>query len=297
MIASARRNSSFARYRFAVLPGAAAVPAIGHAVCAISPPNTVRYAGFERKPLCAIALAVLGLHGLVAIEAFRAFESNAPESEPVALDVQLNAFTPPRAPAFSAPAHSPTLGRNAEQVAQTPPSPSAPPHLHRSTTVPVRRAPTPAATRASPTAQEPANAQPGIGDRSAAPSAPPAIPEHDADAATPSAKPSASVSDSENTAAQPITAPSFNAAYLHNPPPAYPDIAQQRSWEGAVLLKVHVLASGKPDQIEIASSSGHPPLDDAAKEAVADWSFIPAKRAAHAVDGWVQVPIEFKLGT
>jgi periplasmic protein TonB len=297
MIASARRSSSFARYRFAMLPGAPAVSVNGYAVCAMSSPNTARHAGIERKPLCAIALAVLGLHGLVAIEVFHAFDSGAPTSEPVALDVQLNAFSAPQAPALGAPARQPTPGRNPAQVARTPPSPSVLPHLHRSTAVPVRRASTLAATQPSSTAHEPANAPSGVGDGSAAPSASPIAPEHGAGTVTPNAQASASVADSGDIAAQPITAPSFNAAYLHNPPPAYPAIAQQRAWEGTVLLKVHVLASGKPDQIEIVSSSGHPPLDDAAKEAVTDWSFLPARRATQAVDGWVQVPIEFKLGT
>lgn len=157
--------------------------------------------------------------------------------------------------------------------------------------------PSPAATRASQTAHEPANLPSSIAALSAAPPASQTAPEHDASDATPSARPSESRSESETAAAQTASAPSFNAAYLHNPPPAYPAIAQRRAWEGAVLLKVHVLANGKPDHIEVVSSSGYPPLDEAAQEAVNGWRFIPAKRAAQAVDGWVQVPIEFKLGT
>ncbi|MGV2289389.1 energy transducer TonB [Trinickia sp. YCB016] len=163
---------------------------------------------------------------------------------------------------------------------------------------PIRRAPSPAATRASQAAQASANPPSSIAALSPAPPSSQTAPEHDASAATPSAKRSENESESsESVAAQTASAPSFNAAYLHNPPPAYPEIAQRRAWEGAVLLKVHVLANGKPDHIEVVSSSGHPPLDEAAQEAVNGWRFIPAKRAAQAVDGWVQVPIEFKLGT
>jgi protein TonB len=37
-------------------------------------------------------------------------------------------------------------------------------------------------------------------------------------------------------------------------------------------------------------------LDDAALAAVQNWRFVPAKRGSVAVEGWVNVPIEFKLG-
>ena len=41
----------------------------------------------------------------------------------------------------------------------------------------------------------------------------------------------------------PVTPASANAAYLKNPAPEYPSLAQRRGWEGTVLLRVHVLAS------------------------------------------------------
>ncbi|TKC87342.1 energy transducer TonB [Trinickia terrae] len=175
-----------------------------------------------------------------------------------------------------------------------PPSASMPPHLRYPMAAPVRHAAEPTATQTSQAPLASASAGSNSAERSNAPAVPQAAP---ANGPGSNAKPSAGVSGSEDTAPQTASPPSFNAAYLHNPPPAYPAMAQQRSWEGTVLLKVHVLASGKPDQIEVASSSGHAPLDDAAKEAVSGWRFMPAKRAAQAVDGWVQVPVEFKLGT
>ncbi|MFM0735384.1 energy transducer TonB [Paraburkholderia sediminicola] len=92
------------------------------------------------------------------------------------------------------------------------------------------------------------------------------------------------------------TAPIGNAAYLHNPAPDYPPIAQDQGWEGRVLLRVHVLPNGKPDSVDIRISSGRKMLDDAAVAAVRRWSFVPAKRGEEAVDGWVNVPIDFKLG-
>jgi protein TonB len=90
------------------------------------------------------------------------------------------------------------------------------------------------------------------------------------------------------------TAPVFDAAYLHNPAPEYPPMALRRGWEGTVLLNVHVLASGSAREVTVIASSGHEPLDDAARQAVADWRFVPAHRAGQAVDAWVHVPVVFK---
>lgn len=92
-----------------------------------------------------------------------------------------------------------------------------------------------------------------------------------------------------------ITQPSAGAAYLHNPPPGYPEEAMERGWEGKVLLKVHVLASGKPDAVNIARSSGHAVLDQEAVRTVEAWSFVPGKRGSTPIDGWVTVPVKFNL--
>ncbi|WP_438826015.1 energy transducer TonB, partial [Pseudomonas aeruginosa] len=86
-----------------------------------------------------------------------------------------------------------------------------------------------------------------------------------------------------------------NAGYLHNPAPEYPALAMRRGWEGTVLLRVHVLASGSPSEIQVQKSSGREALDQAAVKAVKRWSFVPAKRGDKAEDGWVSVPIDFKL--
>lgn len=88
---------------------------------------------------------------------------------------------------------------------------------------------------------------------------------------------------------------SANAGYLHNPAPEYPAMAMRRNWEGTVLLRVHVLATGKPGEVQIQKSSGRAQLDDAAVAAVKRWSFVPSKQGDKAIDGWVSVPIDFKL--
>ena len=86
-----------------------------------------------------------------------------------------------------------------------------------------------------------------------------------------------------------------NAAYLNNPPPEFPAFAQRQGWEGVVLLNVHVLASGRPDKVEIKQSSGRKTLDESALAAVRTWTFVPSRRGNAPIDGWATVPIEFKL--
>ncbi|WP_312935057.1 energy transducer TonB, partial [Pseudomonas sp.] len=88
-------------------------------------------------------------------------------------------------------------------------------------------------------------------------------------------------------APKPVTPPSANAGYLNNPPPDYPSLAMRRGWEGTVLLRVQVLASGAPGQIQVQNSSGRAQLDEAAVAAVKRWRFVPAKQGDVAQDGWV----------
>ena len=92
-----------------------------------------------------------------------------------------------------------------------------------------------------------------------------------------------------------VTQPSSGADYLNNPTPAYPDVAMDRGWEGNVLMKVHVLANGRPDSVSVIKSSGHDLLDDEAVRTVKKWSFVPGKRGDTPIDGWVTVPITFNL--
>lgn len=93
----------------------------------------------------------------------------------------------------------------------------------------------------------------------------------------------------------PITPPLGRAGYLNNPPPNYPPAAARASWQGTVKLHVHVLASGKPDIVDVQQTSGRKVLDDEAVRTVKTWTFTPAKRGEAEIDGWANVPIEFKL--
>lgn len=92
-----------------------------------------------------------------------------------------------------------------------------------------------------------------------------------------------------------LTPARYDADYLHNPTPEYPAAARRRGEEGRVMLRVRVLASGRPADIEVVESSTHPRLDRAARAAVASWRFEPARQGGQAVDSWLRVPIVFRL--
>lgn len=93
----------------------------------------------------------------------------------------------------------------------------------------------------------------------------------------------------------PLVAARFDAAYLQNPAPAYPKVSRRRGEEGKVMLRVRVLSDGRADAVEIAESSGHPRLDEAARETVGGWRFAPARQGETPVDSWLRVPIVFRL--
>lgn len=83
--------------------------------------------------------------------------------------------------------------------------------------------------------------------------------------------------------------------YLSNPKPNYPGIARSRHWEGLVLLRVYVTPNGQAAKVNVARSSGHDVLDDAALAAVRNWRFVPGKRGDMPIASWATVPIQFAL--
>jgi protein TonB len=87
----------------------------------------------------------------------------------------------------------------------------------------------------------------------------------------------------------------FDAAYLQNPAPAYPALSRRLGEQGKVVLRVLVSAGGSADEVHVRTSSGSQRLDDTARETVARWKFVPARRDAAPVSAWVLVPISFSL--
>lgn len=94
---------------------------------------------------------------------------------------------------------------------------------------------------------------------------------------------------------EPITPPVFNADYLDNPPPPYPMTARRSGQQGRVVLRVLVTPAGTAGAVEVRDSSGHMRLDEAARDTVRQWRFVPAKRGAQLIPAWVLIPISFRL--
>ncbi|MES2961399.1 MAG: energy transducer TonB [Pseudomonadota bacterium] len=91
------------------------------------------------------------------------------------------------------------------------------------------------------------------------------------------------------------TDPVFDAAYLNNPAPSYPQAAKRKGIQGKVMVNVTVKPDGTPAAVQVCHSSGSNILDDAALEAVRQWKFIPARRGGEFVQANVVVPVDFKM--
>ncbi len=93
----------------------------------------------------------------------------------------------------------------------------------------------------------------------------------------------------------PPTQPIFNADYLDNPAPAYPALSRRLGEQGRLTLRVLVNARGTADEVQVRTPSGFARLDEAARETVRRWRFVPAKLGAEPVPAWVLIPISFRL--
>ncbi len=92
-----------------------------------------------------------------------------------------------------------------------------------------------------------------------------------------------------------VTPPSFDAAYLSNPPPQYPQAARRAGEQGTVMLRVLVKRDGLPERVEVEKSSGSNRLDAAARDTVWGWRFVPARQGDDPIESWVLVPVVFRL--
>lgn len=85
------------------------------------------------------------------------------------------------------------------------------------------------------------------------------------------------------------------ASYAALSAPRYPVEAVEQRMEGRVVLRVEVAEDGTASAVAIQRSSGHPVLDASAREAVASWTFNPAREDGRAVPASVLVPVDFAL--
>lgn len=77
--------------------------------------------------------------------------------------------------------------------------------------------------------------------------------------------------------------------------PEYPAVARENRWEGVTVLRFEVQGDGTVGFVEVASSSGYAVLDEAAKQAVQQWRFVPLKRNGQPVRVVVEQAIAFRL--
>lgn len=174
-----------------------------------------------------------------------------------------------------------------------PPPPPPPPKVE-----PVRPPPQPEPPRKQPVknALEPPPPQPILSSQAENAPVMPAPPVEEARPAPVAPTPPPAPAVAPRPAPEPVLElPRFQAAYLSNPPPAYPLAARRRAIEGTSLIRAEVSTEGTCLRAEIRKSSGSELLDQAALEAVKKWRFVPAKRGAVAVVAWVEVPLTFKL--
>lgn len=80
-----------------------------------------------------------------------------------------------------------------------------------------------------------------------------------------------------------------------NRPPTYPSEAIRRRLEGTTMLRMHISVSGQVTRVEIAQSSGHQILDNAALLAVRTWRGQPARANGIAVSTVEFMPVRFRL--
>ena len=83
--------------------------------------------------------------------------------------------------------------------------------------------------------------------------------------------------------------------FSNNRPPRYPQIAEQRRWEGVVMLRITIAADGRVTRVEVAESSGHAVLDAEAANTVRTWRGTPARRGGKPIETEELLPVRFRL--
>jgi protein TonB len=95
--------------------------------------------------------------------------------------------------------------------------------------------------------------------------------------------------------AAPKTVSASQLGYLVPPNPIYPTHARKAGEEGNAVVRVLVDVTGRPAQVSLQTSSGHPELDQSALSAVRAAQFRPYAEGGLAQAVWVLVPINFVL--
>jgi protein TonB len=232
---------------------------------------------FDNPRLLALWMAAsIAVHGviLLAVPAMRLVERTPPKPLNVTLEqVQpervITAPEPPRPMPQKKVAPKRVQRDEIPRASPSPPTPAAP----------VRTAPAPVLTMP----QADSIAAPSV----AQPEAPARV----------SAAPEGPGRERQARAAQAAekSAEGTPPSYVRKPEPVYPLSARRRGEAGTVIVRALVTRDGYPARVNIEKSSGYTALDTAALEAVKGSRFAPAREGGQAVEGWVDLPIEFKF--
>jgi protein TonB len=83
---------------------------------------------------------------------------------------------------------------------------------------------------------------------------------------------------------------------FRNRPPVFPREAELRGEHGAVIVVIHVSETGQAVAADVARSSGHALLDQAAVDAVLKWRFRPALKDGKAIPFDMPMRFIFEAG-
>jgi protein TonB len=84
-------------------------------------------------------------------------------------------------------------------------------------------------------------------------------------------------------------------ARYHNKEPVYPPDAARRAEQGTVDLLVHVAPDGVAQGVDVTGSSGYVRLDQAARDAVSTWHFLPALKGGSTIPFDMPFRVVFRL--
>ena len=77
--------------------------------------------------------------------------------------------------------------------------------------------------------------------------------------------------------------------------PVYPAVSRRNGEQGIATFRILVDEKGKPLEVTVLKSSGFSRLDDAAKQAIRKWTFVPPSRNGAPVRSYSRVQVRFEL--
>jgi protein TonB len=222
-----------------------------------------------------IAYALALLAHFAMWQVYKAMPSLPPPPEPLIIEAAL-VMAPPAPPVAAPPAPPPP------RVEPPPPKPQPKPipKVEKPPEKPVVKKP----DRPKPVPKPETPVQPKM---EAEPAPEPVEEAPPAPVAPPKPAPKVEAEPAEDTSYHPGSIGGFSRRYNR--------LAQERGWEGAVRLKVHITADGEISEVIVISSSGHDVLDEQAVELIKEAHGKPARRGDKPVDSWIIVPYQFKL--